>query len=275
MRAFLNERSIPEKIINPDEVYVVLSKLIQVAAIARKICNNQSIQRSRELKNKEVLIGKTIVEYIVDLGRDPDPNKRKVKSLFLELFAKAPFLTGFHTDDDHTIKDSNGYCLKNSCFDDASACRTGAAVISAEITGAKTDPFIYINSSIFGRRKILNINDVAQLNDMLWIYQSNGKHDIPKDFLVEGELHSAMQLSDDEAQKVLSNGVMIGKSIFNKVGDQWYKFHRHEKNIYHGFPILVKTPYKDYSAAHILFEEILLNEDGQLFEGLLELRNKQ
>lgn len=275
MKAFLNDRSIPEKSIDPEEVYIVLSKLIHVAAIAKKICNNQNIRRNRELKDKEVLVGKTLVEYIMDLGNDPNPNRRKVKSLFLELFAKAPFLNGFHGDDGRTIKDLDGNCLKRSCFDDASACRTGAAVISAEVTGRANDPYIYIDSNVFGRRKILNINNVDQLNDMLWIYQCNEKHEIPKDFFVEGEVHSAMHLSDDDAQKVLSNGVMIGKNVFNKIGEQWYKFHRHEKNVYHGFPIVVKTPYKDFSVARILFEEILLNEDGQLFEGLLELRNKK
>ncbi len=275
MRTFLNDRSIPEKSMDPEEIYIVLSKLIHVAAIAKKICNNKNIQRNRELKDKEVLIGKTLLEYIVGLGNDPDPSRRKVKSLFLEMFAKAPFLTGFHGDDDNEIKDLEGRCLKRSCFDDASACRTGAAVISAEMTGKENDLYIYIDSNVFGRRKVLNINNVAQLNDMLWIYQRNEKHEIPKDFFVEGEIHSAMQLSDDDAQKVLSNGVMIGKNVFNKVGEQWYKFHRHEKNVYHGFPIAVKTPYKDFSVARILFEEILLNEDGQLLEELLELRNKK
>ncbi|MFZ6751979.1 hypothetical protein ACO0KY_01290 [Undibacterium sp. Dicai25W] len=274
MKVFLNERSIPEKAIDPQEIYIALNKLIHIAANIKKISNNQQIKRDRDLKNKEVLVGQSLVEYIIALGNHPDPNRKKVKALFLELFAKAPFLSGFH-DDNQTITDLQGQCLKYSCFDDASACRTGAAVISAEVTGQPTDLYISIKSSMFGQRKILNISNIDQLNNMLWVYQSNEKHEIPKDFIVDGEIYSAMQLSNDEAQRVLSNGVMIGKCVFNKVGGQWYKFHCHEKNIYHGFPITVKTPYKDFSSAHILFEEIQSNEDGQLLEELLVIRNRE
>ena len=274
MKAFLNERSIPEKATDSELIYITLNKLIHIAANAKKITNNKQIERDRNLKYKEVLVGKSLFQYIIDLGNHSDPNRRNVKKLFLELFAKAPFLSGFH-EDGQSITDLQGQCLRNSCFDDASACRTGAAVISAEVTGQPTDLFISIKSSKFGQRKILNISNIDQLNNMLWVYQSNEKHEIPRDFIADGEVHSAMQLSNDEAQRVLSNGVKIGKCIFNKVAGQWYKFHCHERNIYHGFPIAVKTPYKDFSSAQILFEEIQSNEDGQLLEELLHFRNRE
>lgn len=272
MRVFLNEQSIPEKSTNPEELYTILNKLIQLSASIKKISNNKQIQRHRDLKDKEVIIGKSLIDYIIDLGKSSDPHRRNVKALFLQLFAKAPFLTGFH-DVHQTITNTEGKCLKNSCFDDASSCNTGAAVMSAEILGEMNNSQIFVHSSIFGKRKILNINNSEQLNSMIWIYENNGKHDIPKDFIVNGEVHSAMHLTKEEAQNILSNGIMIGKCVFNKVGEQWYKFHCHEKNIYHGFPITIKTPYKDFSSAKILFEEIFSNEDGQLFEEFLNIRN--
>jgi hypothetical protein len=271
MRVFLNERSFPEKSSEPENVFATLSELTYISGLAKKISNNQHVRRSRELKNREVISGTSLVEYIISLGNHPDPKKRNFKSLFLELFAKGPFISTVHEDADSVV-DVNNQCLKNSCFDEASSCRTGAAVISVEASDAPMGDFISIESSIFGRRKILNITTLEQINRLFWVYQSNEKHDIPKDVIVNGEAHSAMLLSDMEAQSLLSNGIMIGKCIFNKIGEQWYKFHCHEKNIYHGFPIVVKTPYKEFSAARILFEEILSNSDGQLFEELLNIR---
>lgn len=271
MKIFLNELSIPKKISDVNELYEILNRLIVIAGLSRKICNNQQIQRHRDLKNTEVLPGKTLLEFVMELGQHKDPSKRKIKAVFLEIFAKAPFLTGYHSDE-QSITDLKSQCLKGSCFDDASATRTGAAVISAEHSGTPSTPHIEVISSVYGKRKVLNIFSRDQLEKLIWKYESNAKHEIPKDFLVSGETHSAMHLTDEEAQKILSNGVMIGKSIFNKVGDQWYKFHCHENNIFHGFPINVKTPYKEYSLAKILYGNIEKNEDGQLFEELLEFR---
>lgn len=271
MKVFLNERSIPEKARNAEEIYSVLSELIVLAAESKKISNNQQIQRHRELKNREVLPGKTLIEFINELGNHSDPQKRKVKALLLELFAKAPFLVGFHNEEQH-INDTQGNCLKGSCFDDASACRTGAAVISAPVTDEFKPPYLSIESSIFGQRQILNITTRDQLQKTLWVYEINDKHEIPKDIVVEGETYSAMQLSKEEAQQVLSNGIKIGKCIFNKLGSQWYKFHCHDRNIYHGFPVNIRTPYKEFSAARILFDDIGTNQNGQLLEELLEFR---
>jgi hypothetical protein len=189
MKVFLNERSIPERAADPEEVYSALSKLINIAGAVRKVSNNRQIQRHRDLKDKEVLVDKSLLQYIIELGSNTDPNKRKLKALFLELFAKAPFLTGFHNDE-QSISNLNGECLKNSCFDDASACRTGAAVISAQVLGNPQDTFLIVESSVFGRRKILNIATIEQLEGILWIYESNEKHDLPKDLLVNGEIHS-------------------------------------------------------------------------------------
>lgn len=273
MKIFLNERSIPERSTNPNDVYAALSSLVHLAAAVRKISNNQQIRRHRYLKDKEVLVGKSLFDYIVGLGKDPDPNIRKLKILFLQLFAKAPFLEFVHKDGEQ-VTDVAGNCLKDSCFDDASSCRTGAAVISASVANEVAERYFYTISSVFGPRKILNIYDISELEKMSWVYKSNEKHDIPKDVIVAGEVHSAMQLTDDQAQNLLSNGVMIGRCIFNKINNQWYKFHCHEKNIYHGFPIDVKTPYKEFSAARILFEEIIINEDGQLLEELLDIRKR-
>jgi hypothetical protein len=273
MKAFLNEQSFPERSNQPDEIFSILYKLTQIAGIVKKIANNQNIRRSRDLKNREVLVGKTLGQFIIELDKHSDPNRRKVKQLFLEIFSKAPFLSGAHAEDQE-ILDEKGKCLKFSCFDDASACRTGAAVISVEAPQSSTSPYVLIDSSVFGRRKILNIDCIQQAEQLLWVYKNNDKHDIPKDFLVNGEVHSAMHLSEVDAQQVLTNGVKIGRCIFNRVGEQWYKFHCHEKNVYHGFPIAIKTPYKEFSAARILFEEITSNEDGQLFEDLLDIRVK-
>jgi hypothetical protein len=272
MKIFLNERSIPEKSLDSQEIYEALSRLICIAGMAKKLSNNQQIQRHRDLKYKEVLVGKSLLEYIIELGNDADPKKRQVKALFLELFAKAPFLVGFHNGEE-TVTNLENECLKNSCFDDAIACKTGAAAISAANPKEIQSLDFLVRSSVFGQRKILNITTVEQLISMLWVYESNEKHDIPKDVIVEGEIHSAMPLSKEDAQRLLSNGVMIGKCVYNKVGEQWYKFHCHEKNIYHGFPINVRTPYKDFSTARIIFNEIGNNVDGQILADLIETRS--
>jgi hypothetical protein len=265
MKIFINERSFPERADNEDDVANALEILVRMSEGAKKLCNNHPFKRHRDLKSKEVMPGLSLSEFIISLDKSRDPKKRNLKSLFLRLFSNGPFLEGNHVDD--SIVDTDGTCFKNSCFDDAAASETGAAVMSAG--GSSANLYIDIISSKYGKRKILNLTSTNQISEMTWIYQANPKHEIAKDRSVCGEVYSAMTLSEAEAQKLLTNGFKCGKSVFNKAGDQWFKFHCHEKNLYHGFPINVRTPYRDYNSACQIFDVIGKNNEGQIFLELL------
>lgn len=270
MRLFLNDLSIPENVDDSESVYRSLVNLIEMAEAAKSLSNKKPVRRHKDIKYKQVMPGVSMIEFIINLGKSSDPKKRDAKQLLLELLTKAPFLN-FPHEDGSAINEPSGQCLKNTCFNEASSCRTGAGTLSIDGEVFKSE-FIDIVSSLFGTCKVLNLTSVEQIKNLAWNYDENEKHRLKEDKFVDGEKHSAMLLSSKEAQFLLTNGVKFGKSVFNRLGEQWYKFHCHDKSWYHGFPIDVQTSYKEFSAAQILFNNIGQNEEGQIFGDMIAVR---
>jgi hypothetical protein len=266
MRIYINEYSFSRAFGSRDEINNLLKQLVQVSQSAKRLSNNEAPRRHRDLKLKEILPGLTLENYLHEIGKHSSPKVRTLKQLFLETFAKAPFLVFAHGSDDSVMGEEQ-ICLKGSCFDDAAASDIGAAVIS--IADEENQAFYQIDSSIHGQRKVLNLSTVEQVDENVWVYESNPKHEISKDLLVDGETYSAMDLSLEDSQKLLSNGIKCGKSVYGKKNGKWYKFHRHMNNRFHGFPVIIRVPYKDYIFACQLHEKIGENAGGQIFSELL------
>jgi hypothetical protein len=261
MRVYLNEKSVVH-LTSEQEAVAVLTNISLSVPLAHAISNNQHIQRHRELKSKEILPGISLGEFVQKLLNDSDGAKRKIASAFLILFSKGPFMKSAHPEPS-TIVDESGRCLRESCFDPASSERTGAAMISFAPPSEQT--LVQVRSSIFGPRKLVSIHNPAQMKNLVWQYEENKKHDILEDRTVNGKVHSAMLLPEEIAKDALRNGVMFGRSVYNKVGEQWYKFNCHGNNLFHGFPISLKPQTKELMAAVRFVSEGPVNRDGQVF----------
>ena len=182
----------------------------------------------------------------------------------MQLFVSGPFLRSCHSKND-TIEDSQKNCLRDSCFDAATAERAGALAISFKGPHVSGGDYFHVISSVFGSKKIKMIRDLSDLSGLPWVFESNQKHNLQKDKLVNGKIHSAMLLSDKDAQSALTNGVMYGRSVYNKFNGQWYKFNRHRDNLFHGFPIDLKVQSAELMSAVKFMNTIVENREGHVF----------
>lgn len=259
MEIFVNDHSFSAGLPDSPSACAALEEMTKIAALAIELSNGRPIKRTRKLKEARILSDKSLIELIVELTKEP--KYQKLAALFLDFFAKAPFVESFHQEVGSSVVDSSGLCVKGTSLDEASSLYFGAAVIS--LTHIEEN-FFKINSSKFGVRSILNLSCAKKMSALIWRYEDNPKHRISKDKMVNGEIHSAMQLDLQSCQRALSNGLLIGSSVYNRVGDQWYKFHCHKDNFFHGFPINVKKSYKDFATASRVFDRLGVNAQGQL-----------
>jgi len=264
MKTYINERSLPNNLSTADQAFEILEQVVLMAPFAITISNNQVIGRHRELANQIILPGITLIDFVRSLLKDKNRKRADVGSAFLRLFVKGPFIEFVHEEKD-SIKDCAGLCMKGSCFDEAASQKAGASLLSFKDTSSPQSTSYTINSSRFGARKIRNFYEVTQIKESCWIYESNPKHALKEDKVIDGVVHSAMRLPDALAQRILTNGVMCGASVFNRHDGVIYKFHNHEGNKFHGFPISIKTPYKDFTTASKILNLIGDNVDGQVF----------
>jgi hypothetical protein len=268
MKIFVNELSFNGELENRDEAFSALKKLSEIASEAKKQGNGGDIFRHRDLKNRKLIGDVTIIEYLNSLHREEDPKKRTTLDVFLRIFAKAPFVSNAHGENDEII-DSNGNCLKTTCFDDASGSCCGSAVLSLMPNKYFHHHEISVKSSIHGELKILNLTDLAKTQDQTRTYEAHTKHARKCDGFVDGEIHSAMDLNDNEAQHVLTNGILIGKSVFNLFNERWYKFHPHGNGKFHGFPIKDNSNLHELSLAKKFLTSHGGNQHGQVDINLL------
>lgn len=271
MKVFVNELSFDGEAKNGEQAFFVLAEMVKIAGEVMKQANGAQVHRHRELKNKALFGDVTIIEFLHSLHRETDPIKKNMLATFLNVFAKAPFAEKRHTDND-TVTDSNNSCLKDTCFDDASGSCCGAVILSSSLSQKYKSPLIHVISSIDGKCAVLNLFDLSAAKNETREYQSNRKHEREHDGFVDGEIHSAMDLAENVAQKVLTNGILIGKSVYNVFGGRWYKFHPHRNGNYHGFPIKDNSNLWELALARKFLQAHGENEHGQVDARLLSTR---
>jgi hypothetical protein len=262
MIVYINDRSLSAQFTDREEALRRLKDLAAMEESALDFSNLNPVRRTRMLADILILPNTTLRMFLFELAASNNPADRDASAFFLSFFVRGPYCTETHNAND-TIVDEAGICQKQTCVEDAITNFGGAALLSIKRPGELD--FKIFTSSIFGAKRLRNFTSALLLKDAIWNYDSNQKHERKKDALVEGLLHSAMDLDDETAKVVLRNGVLSGKSVFSKFGEQWYKFHRHTNNAYHGFPIVPKTPPKDFSIAAKFMSTAGVNTHGQFY----------
>lgn len=194
---------------------------------------NNLVLRTEELKNRHLTGEATIYEFFLSLRESKSPEDKKLLNLLLSSFVKGPYIVIPTHDEEFTL---SGEGMGHSALSYCTSSPYTLAVISPDLSGWQSD--LLLRNS---KEKIVikNYYCEAQIDSETWKYESNPKHEIPKDIIVKGNVWSKMSLSDKEAQVLLSKSIKIkGKRCsFAKDGEQWYQFYNHGANLFHGFPI--------------------------------------
>lgn len=263
MITFINETSFPANLQTEEEVVSTLETLVRMAPYAQTISGKNVIRRHRDLHNQEILPTITLREYIARLRTHKNRKFADRSEAFLRMFSRGPFVEPKHTQEGDYVNDIKGQCRKGSCLDDASSYDFGAALISF-INEREPEERVVAISSKYGTKTIPNFSSVEKIQSFCWVYEPNPKHELKADKNVNGVVHSAMPLSKELAQRVLTNGVKIGKSVFGVHQNQWFKFHCHEGNRYHGFPVEDRRQLSDLGLAQKILGAAEPNSQGQV-----------
>ena len=263
MKVYINDCSIQKQASTVDEALDILWGLAKTVVESRNIAFEQKAFRTREMGDKEIIGGVSVKEALTRLVQQKFRSDQV--QFTLQVLLRRPFADSFHLDEDDVVVREDGECLKSTCFDSASESISGALVISA----AKSEQFggesVKLQSSIYGRKNILNAWSEDCIKQLSWVFDHNLKHrNVER--MEGGVVVSAMDLSAGEAQQVLTNGVMVGSRVYGFFSGGWYQFHRHVQGQYHGFRIELAKNNTDHMKALGIFEALEYKEHGQVFE---------
>ncbi|EKN4026665.1 hypothetical protein NUF78_001219 [Yersinia enterocolitica] len=262
MKLYVNDCSFNGQAKSREEAVGILIEVVKIFYHCKTFCCAKKSSIHPEVKNAKIWDEITILEILHDMKNYEKDKKRAI----LEVFCRSPHYSKNKHIDGETIQDLDGNDLSGTCFDSASISKCGAIVVSAKNSDKYNDYDIEVQSSISGRRKIINLTRYSDSLNVNWIYEPNPKHKkLPLDlgkFIV-----SEMDLNINEAQNALTNGVFVSKKVISKYKDTWYCFPYHEESVFHGYKITLKQNDTVHSLVDEILNRVNYEPRGQIFYG--------
>lgn len=213
---------------------VVLKSHVDNIKYCSMISGKKIIARTEGLKYRPLTSKMNILDFCFSLGKSKSDRDRTLNRLLLIKFVKGPYIKVSSVscllfNSEEITNSALEYCLENS---------TTRGLVSPNIEDCNGEINLLDNNQNLVA-SIVNHSNLKDINDCTWRYEPNPKHDIPSDYIVNGNVWSKMNLSDVEAQELLSCGFKIKdrRCVFAFKDEQWYQFYNHEANLFHGFPI--------------------------------------
>lgn len=265
MKVYINERSIERQAHNHQEAMSILSALAKMVSNSRTIAYEGKAFRTKCFSEREIIEGVTVKSVLVESVAKQSLSDELARKLTLQILMTRPYTENRHLQEGDVIKDAEGNCLKNSCFDDASESKSGSLIISAMNNPSHNyQEFSYV-SSLFGSGSSYNVSSDDMLEAITWVFEHNPKHG-SKPRKIAGVTISEMDLTNEQAQIVLSNGVKVDDKVYGYSNGHWYQFHCHHANKYHGFKIIMVERYPEHMAALNKLTALgFKNDCGQIF----------
>lgn len=265
MKVYLNERSICGQAADPDNAMVILSQLAKLVVKSQPIASEGKSYRTRCFEAREITPGISVREILTSSVIAQTLKFKTERNAVLQILMRRPFTEDRHIAATDSISSANGECLKSSCIDDAAGSLSGSMLLSASGSPCSNDDIIHYTSSIYGKGASLNLCSEESLENRTWRFEHNAKHrSTPRKS--DGEDISEMDLTQEQAQRTLSNGIMVKSRVYGYCDGSWYQFHCHTNNIYHGFKINLETNNTAHNTAHEKLTAIGLGFNcGQVF----------
>lgn len=264
MKVYINELSLVGQAGDNDEAMLILFNLASAVAKTRGISFEQKAYRSRTLGDRLVTGGATVKEVLFSSSSKALIKDERQRKFILEVLLKKPYSESNHVGEHDTIVDGSGSCLKETCFDGAASCVGSPLTISAQKCDSYKIASTQIYSSIWGEKTVLNVTDDSGLGEVFWIFEHNPKHRLTA-YSASGESISAMDLCAAEAQIALSNGIMIDSRVYSYFNGDWYQFHCHDSNKFHGFKISLEENNVEHMKARNISQSLGDLPYGQVF----------
>lgn len=212
-----------------------LNNLIHTIDATTSIRNLKPILRTENLKYKNFTADLTIHEFLIQLNGSCKPKDKDLLQKILMNLVKGPYLKVFSSI--NKLENGSGECLLNTAIHFAFDNELTHSTISIEKSKFDVDRIDLNSNGIL--KTINNYLTVKSISESKWLYEESPKHKIPVNKIVKGNVWSAMPLSVEIAQKVLSNSISLAgkRTTYALFEGQWFQFYNHHSNLYHGFPI--------------------------------------
>jgi hypothetical protein len=235
MQLCVNERAFEGSCKTKDEAITTLLGLIDNINQTDRIRGGGPIRRTEDLKERMVQSDLSIFDFFLNLQKSTSPRDKDLAKRMLLILVKGPYISDFSAID--RLSSDDGRCLLKSSLHYAFDRYESCALVSPENSNFSSESITL--TSYNDSCDISNFPNIRSINKSTWIYEKSPKHDLPKDIIVDGNVWSAMPLSDAEAQLVLSNSIMTvnKRCTYSCYQGTWYQFYNHQSNLFHGFPI--------------------------------------
>ncbi|MEL4340845.1 hypothetical protein AAEH92_09060 [Shewanella xiamenensis] len=238
MEVSINDLSFKGQFESFEQVESCINNLAIIATASMQLTGYSPIRRTKKLASRAIIGDKTIEEFKIELSQSKNPRHSSLLTQLLITIVQGPFIDSLELKEE--LKQTKSICgeeIEGTSLhaylskDDNSV----NAVISADKSGYDDLPILYLNKSA----KILNLHNEACCKTYARVYEANPKHTILKDKMVDGKIHSKMDLDDDIAQQCLVNGIQVlgHKYVYAFANNRWYEFPQHTLGCYHGYPI--------------------------------------
>jgi hypothetical protein len=241
MEMFINDLSFQGQCENYDKAIEIVAQLADTISSTSVMRGHTPVRRTRELKNTLVCADKTINDFLHWLYEEAKSSS-KCRDILTKVqvnLIQGPFIDLNQLDNSFdSLLDPNERVIKDTSVHAALSfeCNSIPCVISAVGSKGYDKPSFVLDDDC---RKVINLFSTHCHLPYVRTYEVNPKHEIKAPKVFQGNLHSKMDLTADNAQNVLENGVYVEDKeiVFSYHNKLWYQFPAHLSCKYHGYPI--------------------------------------
>lgn len=266
----INDLSFKGQFESFEEMANCINTIAKISEYSKKFNDNKPLRRTKNLSKRCISGDKTIESFFGELLQSNDPKAKDLILKSLTNIVQGPFIKQDELDDDiKNVKSICGEIVEHTALHAYLSRKENS--VNALISAPKSDYDcgIIFTVSVDEQKKITVLNFISDTccSSLVRYYQPNKKHIIPRDKVVDGNVHSRMDLDDDSAQQCLNNGIqMIGsKYVYAFSQQKWYEFPPHTPGCYHGYPIGTPNNFAELNSIIRVFGQPPYTEKGYKF----------
>ncbi|PQK88862.1 hypothetical protein [Pantoea ananatis] len=238
----INDLSFKGQFTSSSEIEACVHDFQNVVQVAEELAGYEPVRRTRGLADRMLTSSNTIRSYMNHLYTTGSAADAKLLQKILLAFVKGPFIG--EPEFNANIRGAISSCGEivddtalHACF--SRSDESVHAVISVTASPYDSVSNIYVSGPECKNVPVMNFVNKQQCLSLLRHYDSNEKHELLADKMVDGKVHTKMDLSNTDALHCLRNGVQVigDRYVYGFHNKKWYEFRPHTVGRYHGFPI--------------------------------------
>lgn len=238
MYFFINESSFIGQARDIYKAEEFITELYLIIENIQPLQQDKPIQTASNIANEKICSNLTLSQWINNNTNSKNKRTQILARLFKKILTKGPFI------DQQGILNSCQCYFENEEVHQSSL--SGAAyyrgvLISLQNSPCFSDEIVKVK---FGCEEqelqdidIINLVKISQIKKIRRHYRPSPKH---RQMGERGTKGTQMDLSDEDAQITLDNGIPYGRQIYSYYKDKYYEFQSDNAGGFHGYPILKK-----------------------------------